>query len=178
MARRPSVKHRVSWPNRSVTDFRLYTFMNFYLSSIQQGIQTAHVVSELMHKYRGISSNSWVDSWAGTHKTIIVCNGGMGGIIQQEYRGLIDAGLNAFPHASFAEEHLAFGASNVMTGFGIVLPSIIYNAKPIWTKPARGPARKTGDWECGTVGVDRVVHEAGTIEAAVLEYMTTKPLAR
>jgi len=26
---------------------RLYTFVNYYLSSIQQGIQTAHIVSEM-----------------------------------------------------------------------------------------------------------------------------------
>jgi hypothetical protein len=31
---------------------RLYTFCNFYLSSIQQGIQSAHIVSELFVDYR------------------------------------------------------------------------------------------------------------------------------
>lgn len=31
---------------------RLYTFVNFYLSGMQKGVQSAHALGELMVKYR------------------------------------------------------------------------------------------------------------------------------
>ena len=60
---------------------RAYYFGNFYLSSIQQGIQAGHVTHELFVKYpdRHIpaSQGDRLWEWAEHHKTMILLNGGM-----------------------------------------------------------------------------------------------------
>jgi hypothetical protein len=34
-----------------MSELRFYTFVNFYLSSIQQGVQSFHVLGEMNNKY-------------------------------------------------------------------------------------------------------------------------------
>jgi hypothetical protein len=66
----------------SPQDFRLYTFVaGLYLSDLQKGLQTAHVVSEIAdqmenHRKFGGWPNAIVDfqTWASQDKTIIICN--------------------------------------------------------------------------------------------------------
>jgi hypothetical protein len=52
---------------------RLYSFVNRYLSDIQKGIQTAHLVGELAAKY---CNDAMFEEWRDEHKTIIVLDGG------------------------------------------------------------------------------------------------------
>lgn len=134
------------------TNYRLYTFINFYLSSIQMGIQSAHIVSELFSKYynsydNGTQEDSFreaaLNNWASNDKTIIVLNGGTSFDIRQDYitvdslsrkmsspRGN-EIGKWFLPVASFTEDHNALGAyeHGVVTGFGIVVPQEIWDAK-------------------------------------------------
>jgi hypothetical protein len=122
-------------------NYRLYTFVNFYLSSIQQGIQTAHVVSELFNKY--IYSPPYdsmqpeflipLNEWTKNDKTIIVLNGGMSFDLRQNYiklESLVNQGLSfATPYTFFQEDHNALGinGSGVVTAFGIILPEQLYD---------------------------------------------------
>jgi hypothetical protein len=157
-----------------VSETRLYSLCNFYLSSIQQGIQTAHVVSEL-----SLQGYPLYQRWASVDKTIIVLNGGMTSHLKEAYTSLVDAGVaREYPLTCFYEEQAAFGANGVMTCFGIILPNTVYDARPVWMKTAGRPARKTGGWEVGVHGIDHHVWKEGTVEAQILEVIADKHLAR
>lgn len=115
-----------------MSNLRLYTFCSFYLSSIQQGIQTAHVVHELFLKYNGIAESleiTRLHRWAEDHKTIIVLNGGT----NKDLKDLLDF-LNSevdnfnfpAPYVSFSEDEDSLGG--ILTAVGIILPEEIYNA--------------------------------------------------
>ena len=62
------------------SNLRLYSFCNAYLSSIQQGIQTAHVIGRMAKFYRNHKSAEaqmfwdWLEE-GHSNETIIVCNG-------------------------------------------------------------------------------------------------------
>lgn len=108
---------------------RLYTLCNFYLSAIQQGVQTAHVTSELFAKYRQDSlARRKLYEWAEEHKTIIILNGGAAGNIREAALQLQAIGkvLN-LPTAWFHEDE--FSLDGTMTCTGIVVPEKIYDAK-------------------------------------------------
>ena len=104
---------------------RLYTFNNFYLSSLQQGLQSAHVTHELFIKYNhrtGDGIDLW--EWAENHKTMILLNGGMASdlIVIEKVLALP---ANPYPWAAFREEEAAL--NNSITSVGVVLPSKIYD---------------------------------------------------
>ena len=96
------------------------------MSSIQQGIQTAHLVGELQNKF---NDDPLFDQWCKKDKTIIVCNGGMARDILDSYRELLELNLQ-LPIASFQEEAgaLDIKGSASITSFGIIVPEYIYDA--------------------------------------------------
>lgn len=111
---------------------RLYTFTNFYLSSIQNGIQPAHLIGELFIKYRpgqvGNDVRDQQDSlydWAANHKTMICLNGGNLSSIQAiaDQLDVIGSALS-LPTANFHEDKESLGG--IMTCTGIIVPERIY----------------------------------------------------
>ena len=107
---------------------RLYSFINCYLSSIQQGIQTAHLVSELMADVPGITpfGRAMITDWAVNYKTIIVCNGGNTTSLL-EYIRLFNNNRNPYPWAVFNEDEDSL--DSIITGVAIVLPEEIYDVE-------------------------------------------------
>jgi len=106
---------------------RLYTFNNMYLSPIQHGIQTAHVVSELFVKYdrdETTEEQSMLFDWAENHKTLIVMNGGYAQNLRTVYAELENT-FNPYPYAKFHEEEAALDGA--LTSVGIVVPARVYN---------------------------------------------------
>lgn len=109
---------------------RLYSFTNLYLSSIQNGLQTAHIVSEMAAKYRADQYKGSVQyqqfyEWADSHKTIIILNGGYSSSLHELKRMFDEAGmLNTFPYAHFYEGEDALDGA--LTAVGIVLPEWYY----------------------------------------------------
>lgn len=102
---------------------RLYTFSNMYLSSIQIGIQTAHVTAELFMKSHSEEGNMFLLDWANNHKTMILLNAGY----SEELRRLIeffDTNDNPYPWASFNEGQDALDGA--LTCVGIVVPEKVY----------------------------------------------------
>lgn len=102
---------------------RAYFFGNMYLSSIQQGIQTAHVVHELFMKPHNEEGNMYLFEWATNHKTMILLNAGY----SEEIRRLVeffDTPENPFPWASFSEGQDALDGA--LTCVGIVIPERVY----------------------------------------------------
>lgn len=99
----------------------LYTFVNYYLSSIQQGIQTAHIVSEL-----SLQGHPLFIEWAKNYKTIAILNGGNAKGVEDTWKTLVDIGVFAdinLPKAKFHEDDESLGGA--LTACGIVIPQLI-----------------------------------------------------
>lgn len=108
---------------------RAYFFGNMYLSSIQQGIQAAHVTHEMFLKYDNLAAGSFATTelydWAHNHKTMILLNGGY----SENLRALTEFfsnPMNDYPFADFHEGQDALDGA--LTCVGIVLPEKIYVA--------------------------------------------------
>jgi hypothetical protein len=93
---------------------RLYVFTNCYLSSIQKGIQTAHVVAEMAELTENVSD---FHKWAQFHKTIIVLDGGNNYNLNQISKTLKTADHN-FLWAEFWEDEDSMGG--MLTAVGIL----------------------------------------------------------
>ena len=113
---------------------RAYFFGNMYLSSIQQGIQAAHVVAEMGLEYG--EGNCEIDShflgWARDHKTMVLLNAGY----SDEIRSLVDffgREGNPYPWAFFNEGQDALDGA--LTCVGIILPEKIYELSKLIRDP-------------------------------------------
>jgi len=111
-------------------ELRLYTFTNFYLSSIQQGIQPAHSQNELMMaaSLGETTDNELLYDWAENHKTIICLNGGDNKGIK-DWCAFLHHTNNPFPFAPFFESEDALGG--IMTSVAVVLPAFIFDTAPL-----------------------------------------------
>ena len=115
---------------------RLYSFVNFYLSSIQQGIQTGHAAVRLLRKYdvnyyahpddAFIDLCEVVEEWADNHETFIILNGGDNDGIKNLAFTLEGCG---FPWTIFKESQEAL--AGLITCAVVVLPESVYDAKRI-----------------------------------------------
>jgi hypothetical protein len=116
-------------------ELRLYSFVNFYLSSMQQGIQTGHVAVDLVRKYTANGNplnphiteerERLVEDWADLHKTFIVLNGGNAEGITAA-AGII--ARSGFPWAIFCEDEASL--RGIQTCVAVVLPESVFNARP------------------------------------------------
>jgi hypothetical protein len=107
--------------------YRLYSFVNYYLSPIQYGIQTAHVVGEMGHRnaiYREKFPNhpfeTAFETWCRRDKTIIVLKGGNSLAIKELYYELDKLGIGQSPMAFREDDQSLAGA---YTAVGILIPS-------------------------------------------------------
>jgi hypothetical protein len=103
-----------------------------YLSSIQQGIQSAHVISDMFMKYVTITEDYEITGdpkrimlwdWAKNHKTMVLLNGGYGETIRELVQ-FFDNQENPYPWAEFHEGEDALDGA--LTDVGIILPEKIY----------------------------------------------------
>jgi len=114
-------------------ELRFYCFVNFYLSSIQQGIQTGHAAVDLVRKYaldgeedpsvEELRRAAVVVDWADNHKTFIILNGGDNDGISHA-QNIISA--TDLPWAKFHESEGAL--DGLRTCVGAVIPDFIFNA--------------------------------------------------
>jgi len=108
-----------------------------YLSSIQQGIQAAHAVSDMFVKYMPVEGDTFnskmeiLSDWATNHKTIILLNAGYAKNINN-LRQLFSDDRNPYPWEIFYEEMDALWGSP--TSIGIVLPRKIYETAALFRK--------------------------------------------
>ena len=110
-------------------ELRLYSFTNFYLSSIQQGIQTGHAAVELFNKY--LISEGWqngfaeqVNEWAANWKTFICLNGGDASGVAGVERWMTDP-VNPYAWTSFVESDVSL--NGITTTVAIILPARIFD---------------------------------------------------
>lgn len=108
---------------------RAYFFGNMYLSQIQQGIQAAHVTSNLFVKYIGgenKEAEKYLMDWASNDKTMILLDGGYQSSLLEIYNKFVqNESLFNFPFEMFREEHDAL--NDAVTSVGILLPLYIYD---------------------------------------------------
>lgn len=122
----------------SNSKLRLYSFCNFYMNSISQGIQTAHVVGRMAKFYRQRDSDEaklfwqWLEE-GQDNETIIICNGGMGADISEAYYKYADIlSKSGIPSQIFYEEVRAFGTKEPSpTCWACVLPAEVYSARSL-----------------------------------------------
>jgi hypothetical protein len=110
---------------------RYYSFTNFMLSSIQQGIQPAHCIADTFIKYSDESRQRAVLlDWATNHKTMICLNGGNAQGIRDCY-GMLEQFGEALqlPYCKFHEDEQSLDST--MTCCGIVVPEYIYESAAI-----------------------------------------------
>ncbi len=109
---------------------RAYFFGNIYLSLIQNGIQAAHVITEMFIKYPApqlLYPDEILWDWAMDHKTIILLNGGYSENLHRLIEFFTETGnpsSNPYPFAYFKEGQDALDGA--LTCVGIVLPEKIY----------------------------------------------------
>lgn len=111
-------------------ELRLYSFVNFYLSDIQKGIQTGHMAVDLVREYvpdepETVSQNhlNMVADWADNHKTFIVLNGGNNLMLDNTASICARSGL---PWTTFYEDEESLGG--LRTCVGVVVPEKYFNA--------------------------------------------------
>jgi len=127
---------------------RAYFFTNFYLSSIQKGIQAQHCTADMAVKYRDPQVDLFHNSteahahdsqrvmffeWAAKNKVTIVLNGGSHGdldCLSSEFEIICERAIRyrifipPYPFALFREDESSL--NNAITCFGVVLPQEIY----------------------------------------------------
>ena len=101
---------------------RLYSFTNYYLSPLQLGLQTAHVVSDMFALH---PDNRGLQVWAAVHKTIIILNGGNSADIDTlgDQLGVL-ANKLGLAAATFHEDGPSL--NHAATACGIIVPPNIY----------------------------------------------------
>ena len=136
-------------------NYRLYSFANYYLSGLQAGLQTAHVVSEMFD--RNIIFGQMTDvaqvysDWARHDKTIIIVNGGNSLGIKTLADQLSFLGEQlGLPVAHFREDEQSL--NNAYTTAGIIVPEKYYNTKYVMGTDIA--THHTYENEDGSVGVN------------------------
>ena len=102
-----------------------YFFTNYYLSSIQQGIQPLHAIVELERKYRGTLMYDQYANWAAYYKTVICLNGGNSANLKDIVK-LFSSTEHQYVWSSFSEDEQSL--NNALTSVAIILPSRVYTA--------------------------------------------------
>lgn len=135
---------------------RAYFFGNMYLSSIQQGIQSGHVIAEMFVKYpyeeellvTQVLPFEFLYTWARDHKTMILLNGGYSETLHELYDFFCSEN-NPFPFAKFHEGRDALDGA--LTSVGIILPARIYDefnpTLPAFSAPDMISVPVFTDWE-------------------------------
>ena len=120
-------------------EYRAYFFGNMYLSSIQQGIQAAHVVADMFMKYEqdNLVALDILHEWATSHKTMVLLNAGYSEEIRALHRLFDDRG-NKYPYDYFTEA--AEALDGALTCIGIVLPNAVYETAKALRERVVSPA--------------------------------------
>ena len=156
---------------------RFYTFCNFYLSSIQQGIQSAHCLHELFVqpcRTGDVLARTMLWDWAQHHKTIIVLNGGTSADLNEMTisLGKIARGAN-IPFASWAEDGPSL--NNAATCVGMIVPAKIYEAAALLRSPETKVLRDGEEYHVFSLSTARVT---GEYMLTFAEYMIAQTISK
>lgn len=159
---------------------RFYSFVaNLYLSPLQHGLQTAHVIADMSQQ------DGWsiYDTWASKHKTIIICAATNNEGVRLAYQKLSwFAAELGMPTEIFYED--AQSLNGAATACGIVVPEKYYNAKPIkrepltWFDKMFGSTKNQAAYQYEDPATGTFGHFAhGSTEAEFVKYLKSFKLA-
>lgn len=103
---------------------RLYTFTHMYLSDIQKGIQSAHIVAELVNLPKTNLMELHFSYWSKRDKTIIVLNGGNCQSLEKIFNYLSTE--TTLQIVKFHEDEQSLNGA--LTAVGVLIPPSIYEA--------------------------------------------------
>ena len=157
---------------------RAYFFGNMYLSSIQQGIQSAHVVAEIFYKYQiGPGSTrtkhyNMLMDWTKNNKTMVLLNAGYAEELHNLQEFFLDSN-NQYPWSSFKESQEALDGA--FTSIGIILPERIYETAKYCRENNMAPSVFTS----GTFGIQyNMPTDLSNWECELIEKLNQFSLAR
>jgi len=148
---------------------RLYSLINFYISDLQRGLQTAHCVSEISTRYVKTSPEHDVfEDWAINHKTIIILNGGNSAMLRSACEILGDSAVKLnLPWSAFHEDENSLDGA--LTSVAIIVGPEIYAARIYPEMPESyiyfTPERKG------------IRHHKGSAEFALCQFLQSMRLA-
>jgi hypothetical protein len=110
---------------KDTSTLRVYAFTHFALRPIQQGIQSAHAVVELVTQ-EGLDEDeqSAIRRWTDIDKTLIVLNAGNSESLDSI---LFYAKRSGLPFAPFYEDEATL--SNMLTAVAVLVPDELYNSR-------------------------------------------------
>ncbi len=121
---------------------RAYFWGNYYLSPIQQGIQSLHCLSEMYIKYLPQADEAGpLYDWACNHKTVVILNAGESDSIIK-IRDMMGRPDNPYPWSTWDESVSALNGAT--TSVGIILPERIYEEARFKKKNWRSWSNKRG----------------------------------
>lgn len=109
-------------------EYRFYGFGNYYLSSLQQGLQAGHAITELFVNHKVTSSKyKQVQEWGANHKTMVLLKGGNSADLANLYEFFQDLEKQGMPYpfTKFHEDEVSLGGA--LTYVGAVFPNEIYD---------------------------------------------------
>ncbi len=140
-------------------NYRFYAFVaNLYLSPLQCGLQTAHVVADMSMSFtdEDEASEAYIQ-WATSDKVIIICGALNHGGVTNCYDTLLNFRLPIeLPIDIFYEDEISM--NGMATACGVVVPNIYFDAvydagesDPCLDQTVYGPAyiytdKETGDY--------------------------------
>ncbi len=106
--------------------YRFYSFVNYYLSPLQQGLQTAHAVGDMAV---ADGKDAGFHQWAKDDKTIIICKGGNSGALDawfsQLQAMLENPRLKKVKAVKFQEDEASLGGATTVVG--LLVPSDLWS---------------------------------------------------
>lgn len=108
---------------------RAYFFGNLYLSSIQQGIQAAHVVTQMFSRYQEASEeHELLHAWGRHGVTKVLLEGGPQANLEIIFQIMQHcASFLRLPCGAFFESQAALNGA--LTSVGVVVPESVYALK-------------------------------------------------
>lgn len=105
-------------------NYRLYSLTNMYLSSLQKGLQTAHLVADLsLDSHMDSQVNKIFTEWAVRDRTIIILNGGNSLNLERWEQFLKDFNRR-WPWVAFREDQQSLNGA--ITTVGLIIPDSVY----------------------------------------------------
>lgn len=159
---------------------RAYFFTNFYLSSIQQGIQPAHCMADMFIKYKNseisCKEHETLYTWATYHKTMICLNGGTSVDLAELWKQIADiAQILNLPCGTFNEDE---GLNEALTCVGIVVPEEIYELASDMRKQSKNTALDAMFGGSNILFNATVVNNSNPSHVALAEVLNNHSLAK
>ena len=151
--------------------YRFYSFVNYYLSPLQYGLQTAHCVSEMSVAVgQNTAKVSAYNEWARFDKTIIICNGGNQASLENLFTRLVGYGKEfGLPVTKFNEDEVSLNGA--LTAVAIIVPQHFYDVTFDHRQYGNGV------WTCGSEDSHQRSYEAGTSEFEFISLLKSFRLA-